>query len=377
MALLLDNLKIFSDHILWIAAGLISLILCLLKQAFPRPYPGIPYKAASARRFWGDVSEMLETVRVTQDPAKYIFQQNKNLNSPVAQLFLAPFSNPTIIIDDVREVKDILSNRTQEFDRAPRTQDAYRDLLPQCSLIKATGSAFKIQRHFWEGVTGTLFLRRVAEPKMYRCALEVIELFKAQAAMADGRPFECFANFDMAAFELIWEVIFGEAGNNINKMKQEVLKAAKETGQPPLRDSPAQLPVIRKAEMCYTVSFFISTIARSLGSVAPKWYLWYLRNKLDYKQRLAFKNDTINRLIEEARAKLAELSEEELQELEESSTLVVGVRRQLLSQMRQGQPTKVAFSPKVQAEIHDELFMILVAVSIVSFVSIDSVQSKC
>jgi len=125
------------------ALGLFAFVLYVVKRAYPRSFPGIPYNAASARRFWGDAAGLLEAVKVTQDPAKYIFQQNRILNSPVIQMFLAPFSNPTIIIDDVREVKDILSNRTHEFDRAPRTQDAYRALLPHCSLVKLTGPAFK------------------------------------------------------------------------------------------------------------------------------------------------------------------------------------------------------------------------------------------
>lgn len=346
-----------------IAIGLLVFVLYVFKRAYPRAYPGIPYNAASARILWGDASRLLEAVKITQDPAKFIFQQSRNLNSPVIQLFLAPFANPTIIIDDVREVKDILSNRTNVFDRAPRTQDAYRPLLPHCSLVKATGPAFKDQRRFWEGVTGTHFLRRVAEPKMYRCALGLIDLLRAQAAMAGGRPFRCFDDFDVAAFELIWEVVFGTTVDAINNARSEVLRVIRDTVQPPSLDSPAQMPVIRKPDMCDTVSFFISTVAKSLKSVSPTWHLWYLRRQPVYKQRLALKNSTINGLIESTRSKLAGLSEDQLMELEESSALVTGVRRQLLARIRQGQPASVKFPLSVQDEIHDELFMLLVAVS--------------
>ncbi|KAL9122647.1 MAG: hypothetical protein Q9187_000799 [Circinaria calcarea] len=354
-------MNVLFDRLPWITLGLFAFVLYIVRWAYPRPFPGIPYNAASARRFWGDAAGLLEAVKVTQDPAKYIFQQNRILNSPVIQMFLAPFSNPTIIIDDVREVKDILSNRTHEFDRAPRTQDAYRALLPHCSLVKLTGPAFKEQRKFWEGVTGTPFLRRVAEPKMYQCALGLIELLRAQAEMAGGRPFPCFEDFDVAAFELIGEVVFGTPGEAIKNTRNEVLRASRDTIQPASPDSLAQLPAIRKPEMCENVSFFISTVAKSLKSVFPTWSLWYLRQQPIHRQRLARKNSTIDGHIESTRAKLARLSEEQLKELEETSAVVTGVRRHLLARLRQGQPLDVKFPKTVQKEIHDELFMILVA----------------
>lgn len=346
------------------ATALSSLILYIYIQAYPRPYPGIPYHAASAKRLWGDAPDMLRALKITQDPAKFIFKQNRTLSSPVAQLFLRPFANPTVIIDDTREVRDILSNRTNEFDRAPRTQDAYRSLLPHCSLVKATGSGFQHQRRFWEGVTGTPFLRRVAEPKMYRCALGLVVLMKAQAGMASGRPFPCFDNFDVAAFGLIWEVVFGTYVDAIDIARNKVVEAARDTIQPPSLDSPAIIPTIRRPDMCKAVSFFISTIAKTLTSFSQPWHLWYLERNPVYKQTLALKIGTINGLIESTRSELANLPEDGLVALEESSALVTGVRRQLLAQIRQGQSTDVEFSSSVRDAIHDELFMLLVAVRI-------------
>lgn len=352
-----------QNYAFLVAAGLVVFGLYALKRAYPRPYPGIPYNASSAKSLWGDSTGLLQALKIVQDPSKYIFQQNRNLGAPVIQLFLAPFSNPTVIIDDVREVKDILSNRTHEFDRAPRTQDAYRALLPHASLLKLTGPAFKNQRRFWEGVTGTPFLRRVAEPKMYQCAIAVVELFKAQAAMAGGRPFGCFENFDVAAFELIWEVVFGTPVNAIENARKEVLHAMPRTMQPSSLDTPAEIPPIAKPEMCEAVSFFISTVAKSFKSIFPVWTLWFLRTQRVYKRKVIFKNATINGLIEKTRSELGELSEEQLMEYEETSSVVLGVRRELLARKRQGYPTNVKFPPDVQEKIHDELFMLLVAVS--------------
>ncbi|RYP88516.1 hypothetical protein DL769_000283 [Monosporascus sp. CRB-8-3] len=354
-------MSVLFERLPLIAVGLFVFVLYFVRRVYPRPLPGIPYNAASARRFWGDGAGLLEAVKVTQDPAKYIFEQTRILNSPVIQMFLAPLSKPTVIIDDVREVKDILSHRTHEFDRAPRTQDAYRALLPQCSLVKLTGPAFKEQRKFWEGVTGTPFLRRIAEPKMYQYALGLVELLRAQAEMAGGRPFPCFEDFDVAAFELICDVVFGTPGEAIENARKEVVRASRHTIQPASLDSLAQLPAMRKPEMCENVSFFISTVAKSLKSAFPTWSLWYLRQQPIHRQRLARKNSTIDGHIENTRAKLAGLSEEQLKELEETSAVITGVRRHLLARLRQGQALDVKFSKTIQKEIHDELFMILVA----------------
>ncbi|KAM3537526.1 hypothetical protein ARSEF1564_009558 [Beauveria bassiana] len=362
MTMLQDSTGTAKLTVLAAILGLLLVAFLLHRRAFPRPYSGIPYNAASAKLFWGDTSALFETVQITQDPAKFIFQQNRNLGSPVIQMFLAPFSNPTVIIDDVREVKDILSNRTLEFDRAPRTQDAYRALLPHCSLVKQTGAAFKNQRRFWEGVTSTPFLRRVAGPKILRCASELIELFRAQAATANGRPFECFHNFDLAAFEVIWEVVFGEEGGAINNARGDVLHAGQTRAQPESFDSPAVLPTIEKPEMCNCVAFFITQIAKSLKSVGQTWHLWFLQNQLEYKQRSTFKRNKINHLIENTHLRLRNLPENELKELQESSALVLGVRRRILADIGQGKPADIRLSPPAREEIHDELFMLLVAV---------------
>ncbi|KAK8062272.1 Cytochrome P450 27C1 [Apiospora hydei] len=346
------------------AVGLLAFVLLYaVRRVYPKPLPGIPYNAASARSLWGDATGLMEAFKRTGDPNKYIFKQGRDLNSPVSQMFLAPGSKPTVIIDDVREVKDILSHRTHEFDRAPRTQDAYRALLPHCSLVKLTGPAFKEQRKFWEGVTGIPFLRRVAEPKMYHYALGVVELFRAQTELAAGRPFACFDNFDVAAFELICDVVFGTPGSAIEDARAEVVRATRDKTiqQPASIDSVAELPTVQKPEMCSDVSFFISTIAKSLKSIFPPWTLWYLRQQPLHKQRLAQKENTIDGHIETARARLARLSPEQLKDLDEDSAVVTGVRRQLLARLRRGESLDAKFSKLVQKEIHDELFMILVA----------------
>lgn len=70
---------------------------------------------------------------------------------------------------------------------------------------------------------GTSFLRRVAAPKMHRVALELVELLKTKPAIADGRPFYFFGDFDLV-FDVIWTVDYGIDLNAINRERNGVLE---------------------------------------------------------------------------------------------------------------------------------------------------------
>lgn len=72
---------------------------------------------------------------------------------------------------------------------------------------------------------GTSFLRRVAAPKIHRVALELVELLKTKSVMADGRPFYFFGDFDLAAFDVIWTVVYGIDLNAINGERNGVLES--------------------------------------------------------------------------------------------------------------------------------------------------------
>lgn len=65
-------MNVMFERLPLIALGLSAFVLYVVKRAYPRPFPGIPYNAISARRFWGDAAGVFETVKITQDPARYI-----------------------------------------------------------------------------------------------------------------------------------------------------------------------------------------------------------------------------------------------------------------------------------------------------------------
>lgn len=338
--------------------GLSVFLIRAYRSAYPQPYAQIPYNNAASKRLWGDIPELIEAVKSTQDPAKFLFEQCRKLKSPVVQLFLRPFGKPIIFINDVREVKDILSTRTKEFDRAPRTRHAFRPIVPHCSLVKATTPEWKAQRRFWEGVMGAAFLRRVAAPKMHQVALELVELLKAKASIADGRPFYFFDDIDLAAFDVIWKVVFGTDLEAVRGEREQVVSGAKHITQPTSKDSPAVLTVGAKPEMYQYIALLIQTVEKTFASFSQPLHHWILRQGSAYRKKVAVKNKIVDEVMSEARSQLSELSDEQLLAQEETSALVLGLRREFLA--RRSESGSVTQNHEA---VRDELLMLLIGVS--------------
>lgn len=342
-----------------VATGIVALLVHLYRSAYPRPYPNIPYNREASKRLWGDIPDLIQAVKITQDPAKFVFEQCRKLNSPVIQLFMRPFGNPVIFIDDVREVKDILSSRTREFDRAPRTRKAFRPVVEHSTLVKATTPDWKAQRRFWEGVMGRNFLHRVAAPRILRVALDVVELLKTKASIADGRPFEFFKDIDLASFDVIWTVVFGTNLEAVSGKREKVRKAAKGMLQPTSKDSLAVMPVTPQPEMLDCIASIIQTVEKTFASFSQPLHHWILRQRSAYRKKWAVKNKIVDGLISSTKSQLTELSKEQLIQQEETSAMVLGLRRELLA--HRSEPGKV--QPPEKDEIRDELLMLLIGVS--------------
>ncbi|KAK7732687.1 hypothetical protein SLS63_004942 [Diaporthe eres] len=338
------------------SALFIALFIIFYRWGYPRPYPGIPHHKSSAKRLWGDLPDVLAAVSKTQDPAKYVFTQCRKLNSPVIQLFLRPFHPPIIFVDDVREVKDILGMRTKEFDRAPSTQAVFAPFLAQSSITKRTTVEWRAQRRLWEGVMGRDFLRRVAAPRMYTSASELVDLLKEKATVADGRPFSCFEDFDLAAFDVIWTVIFGEKLQAVDGERRGVIECAGNIAQPDSKDELAFLPVLHKPDIYEAVSFFVKSVEKTLKSFNQPLHHWALRQMPAFRRYWSLKQELVSGLIKDTRAQLAALPEDKLDEFEDKCAMGLALRRERLAYNG-----KFEACPPTTQEIHDELFMFLVA----------------
>lgn len=302
---------------------------------------------------------MIKVVGITQEPSRFFFEQCRKLSSPVVQLFVAPFSKPSVFVDDIREVKDILNTRTKEFDRPPRLQKIFRPLIPHCSLVKPTGLGFKNQRRQWEGLMGPTFLRRVGAPKIWSVAVELVELFKTKSSIADGRACYFVDDFDIAAFEVIWKVAFGEDLDGVKSERDEILARTEYITQPESKDEPAVFADVARPDIYNIVCFLLESVESTFRSMSQPLHYWFVRQRSIHKKMVSSKDRIINTLIHDTHRRLSLLPNEKLVSHEESSGVVMGVRRQLLSERGLSN-----LPGPTQGEISDELLMLLIGVSI-------------
>ena len=86
-----------------VATVLLMLGYALYRASIPKPLPGIPYVAASANRTFGDVADALEYNAKTSEMISFLKVKCVELNSPIVQVFMRPFSKPWVVLADSRE----------------------------------------------------------------------------------------------------------------------------------------------------------------------------------------------------------------------------------------------------------------------------------
>lgn len=353
-----NNTMVFESIVL---ISFLALVLYIRRIAYPRPYPGIPYNRHSTNRFLGDLPDLLEAVKTTKDPAKFAFQQCRKLQSPVIQLFLRPFSRPFIFIDDVREVEDLIVTRTKEFDRAPTTIAVFKPFVPHSSIIKLTTPEWRAQRRIWTDVMSNDFLKQVAAPKMQKAALELVELWKLKAGLADGHPFFVQEDCELATFDAIWAAILGSELNGVKNEIQQIQEKAPSVKQAKDKDVVATIPAVDRGEMYKAAYYFNISVEKTLTSPAPPLHHWILRQSPTYKKHWAVTKRVISNLIKDARERFSKLSDAEMARDKDTCAMDLVLRRELSAAQKANVLANV--KPPTPEEIHDELFMFLIAVS--------------
>jgi hypothetical protein len=99
--------SIMSTNLLpwWVLAPVVIIVIAYLVYgaAMPKPLPGIPYNRISASRLLGDLPDLLSYANKTKETVSFFASHCVELNSPIAQIFIRPFSKPWVIITDSRE----------------------------------------------------------------------------------------------------------------------------------------------------------------------------------------------------------------------------------------------------------------------------------
>lgn len=193
---------------------LVTLLLCaylLYQWALPKPIPGIPYNADSARNIMGDIPGLLKELSGPNKSFMYFArQQVRKHNSPIIQLFVRPLGKPMVVLSDFRESQDILMRR-KEFDRSNFTEDLFRGVAPEHHIMKPTNSVWKAHRRLLQDLMSPPFLHSVAGPAIHFHAQNLVKLWALKASIAGNRPFSASEDTYSAALDAVFGFAFGES----------------------------------------------------------------------------------------------------------------------------------------------------------------------
>lgn len=145
----------------------------------PKPYPGIPYhNEESLGRIAGDIPNLRPIINATNEFSNTLFTvTTQKLGVPIAQLLFPDIRKPMVIIEDPREIEDIMVRRNKDFRKAPMAIDMFAPMFPHSTLAQYTTPELRSQKRLWQNVMNSEFLRKAAAPNIHKAALQLVNLW--------------------------------------------------------------------------------------------------------------------------------------------------------------------------------------------------------
>lgn len=200
------------DFTILVIVGLVPAVLYLVYLTIlPKPIPGIPYNAASARSVLGDTLAIKSHIAMTDGGTftTYAVKMMRNYNTPLIQLFPQPLSKPVLILGDYQEAYEIFVRRSREFDRSHNVGNMFLGFIPKNHFLLKTNAAWKAQRRLVLASLNESFLYGVLAPAVQERVARVIELWRTKAEIARGRPWYAAHELNMIALESIMAFTLG------------------------------------------------------------------------------------------------------------------------------------------------------------------------
>ncbi|KAI1639129.1 cytochrome P450 [Biscogniauxia mediterranea] len=326
---------------------LLALVLWFVfkRLLYPRPIPGIPYDPVSANRFMGDAPDIAAMYKDITEWTIPIARRSIKLGSPIHQVFMRPFTKPIVLLDDPREISDLINRRNKEFDKKS-VHGVWQTLLPNSTIAQSSTPEFKAQRKSWQDAMAPDFLRRVVARHIYSAAVDLTRLWAVRAAQSGGRPVDVSRDFSFAALDAIWMVTFGE---DLQLVNSEIEKL--QTGKKP---DPKGI------DMHSTVDYINQLAALWRGSLWPAFSRWRIKRSATFRKYKEIRDRETDRLLRGATARFEKILNGS-GDGEEYETCVMDnvLRRNMLAAQKAGKPMPDATK---DPRIRDELLLFIYAV---------------
>ena len=347
-----------TSTILVISSLAIAFTTWLYLRLIPVPLPdGIPYYPTSTSRPFGDGPTIKSTGRLTREPSAALFALCRQLGSPIVQFLLTslPGTTPTLVLDDPREVEDILLRRNREFDRSYLTVHLFQQILPAATLAQVTTPKLKAQKRLWSDVMHPDFLRRVVAPNLQTAGVELVELWKARMEkLEDGEgAFEVLNDFYSTALDAIWVAVLGK---KIGVLRHEI---AKVRGEGETDGETAKLVELVR----FAVEEGSTIMNAGVGSLWPALTFFLMSFKPSYRRFRSVGTEEVGKIMRAACERFHRLSdagESSAGDGEEHDTCAMDfvLRREIMTAKKEGKP---APDPTRNPAMLDELWLMLLA----------------
>ncbi|KAF4548168.1 Cytochrome P450-like protein 34 [Elsinoe fawcettii] len=284
----------------FIAAVAAVFLAGLYYAALPKPIPGIPYKKKYANSLFGVTPDIIRHVSKHNTVADLLCRQGAELDSPIFQLFFAPFSPPVVFMSDYRENHDILTKRAPEFDRSRFFEDFFKGLAPDHHIHMPTNARWKAQRKLLADTMSLGFLSSVAAPHLYNQILILMDLWQVKSRT--NRAFVASDDISHMALDSIWAVAFGTDIDTV-KTQKEFLQNT-EIDIPSDKDQAVTFPVPSLPPDFHAITTVTDSLTDSAQSPFPKLAHWWTRQHKSYKVARARTTQLVTAALDDAKRRL-------------------------------------------------------------------------
>ncbi|KAL3426498.1 cytochrome P450 [Phlyctema vagabunda] len=289
-------------HTLVMLATVVAAALFLLyRAALPKPIPGIPYDEKSARRLLGDVPDAFKHYSKTSEMMSFLAQRCQELDSPMVQVFMRPFSKPWVVMADGREASDIMARRGREFDRGNIFRDFFEAVIPHQQSGLPTNDQWRYNRRLVACAMSTPFLNNVAAYRVHENTVDLINLWRQKIRLAPSHVFDVYKDVQYCTVDTIWAATFGES-LGISKSQGDYLCNFDHIPLPANSNKiAAEIPTGEFPEAWHSLTTIVQSFDIPMNSPLGRHHHW-LAIKLypPYRRAIASRNRHVGQRIQQA-----------------------------------------------------------------------------
>ncbi|PSK46517.1 Cytochrome P450 94C1 [Elsinoe australis] len=287
----------------YVVCGIIGALCYLIYRAtIPTPFAGIPYDKSYVKPF-GHAGDQIAWVKKNETVFDWMALQGRRLQSPIYQLFLMPFSKPTLVITDPRECQDILLRRAKEFDRSTWFTDLFLGTIPDHHIVQQTNDRFRAQRRLLADTMTTGFLHNVAAQHLHEQTVNLISLWRTKSRLASNHAFPIQDDINEMALDSIWAVAFGTEIDTV-KTQDTFLQSKPTIPVPNSPSCPIDFPKPPLPAAFHSIMYLSDSILYAIRSPHPRLGHWWFRQSSAFKAAKSHKDKLIAERLADAKSRL-------------------------------------------------------------------------